>query len=189
MHTQDYLISLVDQMKHADVFSDPVLIALSSVSSCTKISRVGGNDHSCKTSQCIRGILWSVTPNPFHRVLNAGSVVLGYLLGLIMAILCHFLITYSLPVSKLSSGSANLQNIRLWLEMSYVSHTCIKHWINRVTYAFLCLRDTEVMAIMWPFLKASQLLQEVHCRTVDLCIRHIQINEKHCWESERLTLE
>lgn len=71
----DYLISEVEQIKHTNVFWEPPplsICSLRSISSCIKISYVGGHDQSCKTTSCIRTI-WSATPNPFNKMSDPRS--------------------------------------------------------------------------------------------------------------------
>lgn len=67
---------------------------LRSVSSCTKISCVGGNEHSYKRTQCIRRI---------YDVLHQIVCTEHHLLGLFMSILPHVLIKSSLLLCVLVS--------------------------------------------------------------------------------------
>lgn len=104
MHALDYLISLVDRIKHADVLWDSILIADSQAFPAAQRYHVWeAMNNFVKQPSALEEYMNCYTKSFLQ---NIKSQLSGDLLRLIMSILCHFLMKYffccHVPVSRLS---------------------------------------------------------------------------------------
>lgn len=165
MHEQDYLISLVDQIKHADVFWDSILIAGSEVFPAAQRYHVWEAMTNVVKQACALEEYMKCYDK--SSLQNVKSQISCDLFGLIMTIPSHDALAACWSFQNFTRELVNPPHAGLWLHLFYTTGALRVRWAS--------WNWKEVVTVMWPFNVESEatahLLPAVHrTSTADLCI-------------------